>query len=296
MVVAIVILVLVVIVLAIQLIRSEKELRSIAQFLARREATSNARVTISVRTRGFQELGKAINHQLEAHQSERIAIDDQTQKVQKGLTYLSHDIRTPLAGAKGYAQLLEGEANSAEQDRYLEAVGRRLDDASSLLDQLFTYAQVQDPDFHIERDQVDANAVLTNSLVFYYTQFREKGWEPVVDLEDEELALFSDADALGRIFRNLAGNALRYGIDAPLIEQRGAIITFSNRVADPDSLDATQLFERFYRGDTSRTDGGSGLGLAIVAQLSRMLAIDVNATLVEDRLMISLTLPVDQRA
>lgn len=293
MTVVVVILVLIVVVLAVRLVRSEKELRSIAQFLLHRDAKSNARVTISVRTQGFQRLGKAINQQLDRHQGERIALDEQTQKVQKGLTYLSHDIRTPLAGAKGYAQLLESETDPVEQNRYLEAINRRLEDASGLLDQLFTYAQVQDPDYHVVREQMDAHAVLTNSLMFFYTQFREKGWEPVVDLEDEKLIIYSDADALGRIMRNLAGNALRYGIDAPLIEQRGAVITFSNRVADPASLDTVQLFERFYQGDSSRTVGGSGLGLAIVAQLSHALSIDVDAALINDRLAISLTLPLD---
>ena len=126
--------------------RQERELRKLAQFLNRRDSASNARVTISVHSRGCSSLGQAINRQLDRHQGERIAAEEHASEMRQGLTYLSHDIRTPLAGAKGYAQLLEDEGDVTARRRYLEAIARRIDDASKLLDQLFAYAQVQDPD------------------------------------------------------------------------------------------------------------------------------------------------------
>ena len=291
MVVVIVILSVVIVALAVQLLRCERELRAIAQFLVRRNAESNARVTISVHTRGFQRLGQAVNRQLDRHQGERIAAIEQASKVRKGLTYLSHDIRTPLAGAKGYAQLLTEETDPAMQVRYIGAIERRLNDSSRLLDQLFSYAQVQDPDFRVTRDPVDANAVLVDALVSFYAQLQEKGWEPAVALEDDKRVVVSDADALGRIFRNLVSNTLRYGIDAPVVEQRGRKISLSNRVVDPEAFDTTRLFDRFYQGDESRSGEGSGLGLAIVAQLARALDVDVFASLDADRLTVSLVFP-----
>ena len=106
---AVALLAIVVIVLAVQLVRSERELRSIARFLVDRNASSNARVTVSIHTRGFVRLGQAINRQIDRHQGERIALEENKRDLRRGLTYLSHDIRTPLAGAQGYAQLLADE-------------------------------------------------------------------------------------------------------------------------------------------------------------------------------------------
>lgn len=285
---AVALLALAVVVLAVQLARSERELRSIARFLVDRDTLSNTRVTVSVHTRGFVRLGQAINRQIDRHQGERIAAEENKRDLRRGLTYLSHDIRTPLSGAQGYAQLLADEQDETERARYLDVVERRLDDVSGLLDQLYAYAQVQDPDYRIERERVDVSQVLVESLASLYAPFKERGWTPDIQLADEPLIALSDGDSLGRIFRNLVVNALRYGSEAPRIVQEGTAITFSNRVANPEAIDAERLFERFYQGDSARAGEGSGLGLAIVAQLAKALDIKLAARLEGDVLSISL--------
>lgn len=298
MAVAVALLALIVVVLAVQLVRSEVELRSIAQFLVNRDSQSNARVTISVHTRGFVRLGQAINRQIDRHQGERIAAEENKRDLRRGLTYLSHDIRTPLAGAQGYAQLLTGEEDEVLRSRYLDVVERRLDDVGGLLDQLYTYAQVQDPDYRIERERVDVSQVLVESLASLYAPFKERGWTPDIQLADEPLVALSDEDSLARIFRNLAVNALRYGSEAPRIVQVGHAITFANRVADPSSIDVERLFDRFYQGDAARAGVGSGLGLAIVAQLAKTLGIKLDARLKgdeDDMLEIALEFPRKRR-
>ena len=98
--------------------------------------------------------------------------------------------------------------------------------------------------------------------------------------------VLAEHEALGRMFRNLTVNALRYGVAAPAIEQRGSAISFSNRVADPDTIDTDRLFERFYQGDEARADEGGGLGLAIVSQLARAVKASCHAVLEDDRLTI----------
>ncbi|QOS68200.1 HAMP domain-containing histidine kinase [Eggerthella guodeyinii] len=285
---AVALLALAVVVLAVQLARSERELRSIARFLVDRDTLSNTRVTVSVHTRGFVRLGQAINRQIDRHQGERIAAEENKRDLRRGLTYLSHDIRTPLSGAQGYAQLLADEQDETERARYLDVVERRLDDVSGLLDQLYAYAQVQDPDYRIERERVDVSQVLMESLASLYAPFKERGWTPDIQLADAPLIALSDGDSLGRIFRNLVVNALRYGSEAPRIVQGGTAITFSNRVANPEAIDAERLFERFYQGDAARAGDGSGLGLAIVAQLAKALDIKLAARLEVDVLSISL--------
>lgn len=289
--IAVALLAVAVVALTVQLVRSERELRAIARFLVARDTQSNARVTVSVHTRGFVRLAQAVNRQLDRHQGERIAAEEGKRDLRRGLTYLSHDIRTPLAGAQGYAQLVAVEEDEALRARYLDVVGRRLDDVAGLLDQLYAYAQVQDPDHRIEREPVNVNDVLAEALASLYTAFKERGWEPAIELENDPLVASSDADALARIFRNLAVNALRYGCDAPSIVQSGRTVTFSNRVANPQDVNVERLFERFYQGSAARTGEGSGLGLAIVEQLAKALGIAVSARLDGDMLSIALEFP-----
>lgn len=270
-------------------LRYERELRRMARFLNEREPSGNARMTAEVRTSGVLGLARGVNAQLDALQGERIASSEAQQAFQVGLTCLSHDIRTPLAGAQGYLQLVESEPDPAAKARYLDAVARRLDDVRQLLDDLFAFAQVQDPSFAVACEPVRAADVLGDVLAGLYPQFRERGWQPVVELDDDALVR-ADHDALARVFRNLVANALRHGADAPAIVQRGGTVTFSNRVADPDALDMDRLFERFYQGAGTRSTAGAGLGLAIVSQLTAAMDAQVAATLEGDILRIEVVL------
>lgn len=269
--------------------RYERELRRMARFLDQREPAGSARMTTGVRTRGMLSLARGVNAELRELQDERIAAQQGRQAFQTGLTCLSHDIRTPLAGAQGYLQLVDGEEDPAEKARFLSAAAHRLGDVRALLDDLFSFAQVHDPSFEVVCEPMKPADVVGDVLMGLYPQFRERGWEPSVTLDDEALAL-ADAEALARIVRNLAANALRHGAAAPVVVQRGARISVENRVANPDALDVDRLFERFYQGEGSRSSGGAGLGLAIVAQLAASMGATVAAALEGDRLRIEVAL------
>ncbi len=289
-----------------------REVRRMARFLRERDARSNARLTVEAPGRSFAELASAVNGQLDAAQEERVAARRQQQEFQRDLASLSHDIRTPLMGAKGYLRLaqdvgagFEGVAEAAgphaedaegtaeaeraagphAEDaeaarlRRLAAAEARLDDMRALLDQLFAYAQANDPDLALDLRPVRVLPVLADVLVGQYPAFERQGWEPHVDFQDEALLVDADPEALARIFENLVVNALRHGVSAPTIEQRGGTVTFANEVSDPAALDVERLFERFYRADVSRTSPGSGLGLAVAASLAEAMGMRLDARL-----------------
>lgn len=96
------------------------------------------------------------------------------------------------------------------------------------------------------------------------------------------------------MFENLIDNALRHGSSAPTIEQRGRTVTFANEVADPDAVDANRLFERFYRGDASRSTPGTGLGLAVAASLANAMGMRLGAQMRGRELLIELALPGEE--
>lgn len=261
----------------------ERQLRRLARSLRERDAHSNTRLTVEAPGRGFVELAAAVNGQLDAAQKERVEALRRQREFQRDLASLSHDVRTPLMGAKGYVRLAQdgrdqpgGEEAAA---RHLAAAEARLDDMGALLDQLFAYAQASDPDLALDLRPVRVLPLLADVLVGHYPAFDERGWEPQVDFEDEALATDADAEALARIFENLVGNALRHGASTLAVRQRGRVVTFANEVADPSALDVTRLFERFYRADASRSASGAGLGLAVSASLAEAMGMRLSARL-----------------
>lgn len=268
-----------------------RELKRMARFLRTRDTRSNSRLTTEMPGSGFADLARAVNGTLDAAEAERRETAAEQRQFQRDLASLSHDIRTPLMGAKGYVSLAADEPDDARRAHYLQAAETRLGDMEVLLDALFAYARATDAAPDLDLRPVAVLPVLAEVLTGQFPAFEERGWEPEVSFSDESFTVEADSEALARMFENLVSNALRYGAAAPRITQQGLALTFANKVHDPEALDVNRLFERFYRADAARAKGGAGLGLAVVASLASAQGIEVRAALENDELALTLTFP-----
>lgn len=272
------------------------ELRRMARFLRERDPRSNGRLTTGAPTPGLTDLADAVNAQLDRADSVRIDDLRHRQEFQRDLSALSHDIRTPLTGAKGYLQLAAADEDPAVRARHLAAATERIDGTAALLDQLFSYTKASDPDLALDMGPIAIRPLLEQVLLGHYPEFEQRGWEPSVDFEDDACTTEADREALTRIFENLVANALRYGSDALRVEQqvardeRRAHLVFSNRVEDPAHIDEQRLFERFYQADSTRGGCGAGLGLSTAAKLAEVMGMEISAHMEGDVLSIELEL------
>lgn len=267
------------------------ELRRIARFLRGRDPQSNARVTAGGAP-GVTDLADAVNAELDRSAQAHIEALRHQQEFQRDLSALSHDIRTPLMGAKGYLQLARDEGDPAERARHLDAAAARIDTTTELLDQLFAYTKSTDPDLALKMEPVALKPFVEEILLGQYPAFEERGWEPQVTFEDATATLEADREALARILTNLVVNALRHGSSAPIIAQRTengrVLLSMSNTVEDPTAIDPDRLFDRFYQADSARGAKGSGLGLSVAANLARAMGMELSAELAGNTLTITL--------
>ena len=274
--------------------RREREVSRIARELLNHDIASNARILLHVHTPALEALAQAINALLEAEQERAIAHRRSREAFQEDLAALSHDIRTPLAGAQGYLQLARMTDNAQEHSNDIVRAEERLSSMRTLVDGLFEYAQATDPSFSPECVPVALMPVLSEVLADVYPRFIAREWEPHISIDDETVSVLADERALTRVLENLMTNALRYGISAPRIvsqtkEDRVALCV-SNDVPDASALDTNKLFDRFYRAETARSGEGSGLGLAIVAHLVDAMGGEVQAWLDQSTLTIEIIL------
>ncbi|MCH9275324.1 HAMP domain-containing histidine kinase [Bifidobacterium amazonense] len=276
-----------------------REMRRMARFLHERPAGSNARLDVRLPGGASRELAQAVNEQLDAIQSERIAAMSKAEEFQRDLSSLAHDVRTPLMGAQGHIQLalsgmgaddgadahaVASDGGAAERERHLTAALQRLDDMRGLLDQLFAYARANDPDRTLDLEPVAVEPLIAEVLVGHYPEFEERGWEPTLAFDDERFTLEADRTALRRIVDNLVVNALRHGDGAPTITQHGGMIAFSNPLSRQSAaaIDTDRLFDRFYQADDARGTQGSGLGLAVVRSLAVAMRLRLTASIDHD--------------
>ena len=258
------------------------DLRRLTAFLRNRSPQGNARASAGTAP-GVTALAEAINGELDRSAQAHIEALRHRREFQRDLAALSHDIRTPLTGAKGYLQLAVGEDDPLARTRHLEAATRRIDATCELLDQLFAYTKSADPDLALDIEPLALKPIVEEALLGHYPAFEERGWEPSAAFEDDAATAMADREALARILDNLVVNALRHGAAAPTVDARRVgeriVLRVSNEVANPAAIDVDRLFERFYQADASRGRAGSGLGLAVAANLAHAMGMEIGAEL-----------------
>lgn len=268
---------------------TERQMRALADALAVR-GRDLRRVRLRFPTRAARALAQEANGLIDEADAARLKAAEERRELQRNLATFSHDVRTPLAGAQGYLQLYAVAESDEERSECVAAAIERLGVMRVLVDQLFEYAKAVSDDRELAREPVDVADVLGECLAELYPSFVERGWAPEV-AADEAVEVLADREALTRIVENVLGNCLRHGSGAPRIELRGEngfALSISNEAEGLETLDASRLFERFYRGDAARSTGGSGLGLSIAADLARAMGMSLEATVADGRFTVTL--------
>ncbi len=189
---------------------------------------------------------------------------------------VSHELRTPLATLRGYIEALEHEHGDQLPAHDLDVIQNEVRRLTELIDDLFTLARAEAQQLPLTFEAVDAK-VLVQRLVDTIAPLarRERHIEVVAALPAMLPLVYADRNRLEQVLLNLVQNALRHtppgGIVAIEGLADGASITLT--VADtgvgiPEG-ELSLVFERFFRGDSSRAreTGGAGLGLALVQEL-----------------------------
>ena len=247
---------------------------------------SNLRLTVRMSGIAPRRLCQAVNARLEEGRRLRLETSRREQELKYTMACISHDIRTPLAGAMGYLQLLEGEPE--RQAEYLGIVQKRLDELDSLLDELFLYTRLQGGSLPLECGSMSALPLLWDALAEFYPQLTAAGVEPELLFDREDMTVWASPEALGRVYRNLIANALRHGGRGLEVSGREGEICFSNELRPGPRPDPEHLFDRFYQSSPAQAKGGAGLGLSIVRELMERMGGRVSAQITGDILEIRL--------
>ncbi|WP_321971400.1 HAMP domain-containing sensor histidine kinase [Paratractidigestivibacter sp.] len=264
-----------------------REARRAASVLERRVPGSSEKLAIYLPFCYFKRLATAFNSALDEERGLALKERKRSSDLLRMLSDLSHDIRTPLAAARGHLQLAVLEDGAGESGGVVGAVDHinaalgRIGATSAILDQMLDLTRASDPDKTYDLAPTPLLPALLGVLDNHEAELLSL--EPAVSFEDEAVQVEADASALERILENLVTNAIRHGRSALRCVERweGAkvLLAMSNEVADPRSIDPSALFDRFYRADSSRSGNGTGLGLAIAKALADGMGMELTTDL-----------------
>lgn len=240
-------------------------------------------ITLEKLDKDTEQLAVSINHLLKKYRYSGQQIERNDSLFRDTITSLSHDLRTPLATANGYIQLLLEQGLSDQQREFVEIANERVSTVKMLLDQLFEFARIEANELKLHNQNTDVNSILRDVLATYFSEFEKKDIMPSIDIPDTPVMIWADKDALSRVFSNIIYNALIHGDGeykiSSAITEKHCKICISNRSETICQEDVPHLFDRFYTTDQSRTKKTTGLGLTIARRLTLQMGGEIEAQL-----------------
>lgn len=268
-----------------------KTVREIGEaFEDRLKSDTNRKIGISSHDACMRRLADDINVQLGVLRAERHRFQRGDTEVKNAITNISHDIRTPLTSIAGYLELLEEEAVSDNAARYLGIIRNRTEILRAMVEELFDFSVDTSAELELRREAVDVNRLLQESLAAFYANFQEYQITPEIHMTEVRIIRQADAAALGRVFSNLLGNALKYSDgDLEVVLRDDGEILFANTAAGLSHVEVERLFDRFYTVENARRS--RGLGLSIARLLMENMKGQITAEYRDQKLIIRLRLP-----
>ena len=249
----------------------------------------------------LSDLEKKLNYlKRESLTNEKLARENE-QKKDELIVYLAHDIKTPLTSMIGYLSILNemDDMPKKQQEKYIKIALDKSYRLEELINELFDVARFNSEKIILEKEKLNLNLMLAQIIDDFYPTLSELNKK--IELNNEQqIMLVADPDKLGRVFNNLIKNAINYSAENSNIRinvrknEYNIIVDIINegRQIPKEKLD--QIFEKFYRLDSSRISktGGSGLGLAIAKDIVQLHGGQIKAISSEKETLFRVELPL----
>lgn len=213
---------------------------------------------------------------------------------------VAHELRTPLTNIRGYLEALDDGVLPASKKN----ISLLLDETmrlAHLVEDVLQLARADAAKSRLVLEPTDiAKMVQTVSKTIFSRFAVEKNLTVAVDVGKGPAIVSIDAKQVNRVVRNMADNAARYTpengeVNIRLVRENNVMrVSFTNTAGDLDPDDVPFMFERFYRGEKSRSreHGGAGIGLSIAKELIEAHGGAVGAAPAGETITVWFELPV----
>jgi heavy metal sensor kinase len=235
------------------------------------------RVPVTGREDEIDQLAVTFNQMLDRIQTLVSGIKEMTDNI-------AHDLKSPITRIRGEAELTL--VGSGSREEYEAAAASAIEECDRLIEMINTMLFISRTEAGVtqpERAEMDIAALVRDACRLFKAPAEEKG----ITLDGrgpERLALSGDIRLLQRMIGNLLDNAIKYTrangrVDVAVRSLTGGRVEIEVRDTGPgiSATDLPHVFERFYRGDPSRSLTGAGLGLSFARAVARAHGGDITA-------------------
>lgn len=223
------------------------------------------------------QLGTALNRMLDRIAGALSARHASETRVRQFVADASHELRTPLAAIRGYTELAQRRSDVVPDDvaHAMSRVESETGRMTQLVEDMLLLARL-DTGRPLVREPVDLSRLVVDTVSDAHAAGPEHRWS--LDLPPEPVVIEGDEARLHQVLANLLANARTHTPPGTSVttalavgDDGGAVLTVTDDGPGIPRWLQPEIFERFARGDTSRSrrGGSTGLGLAIVAAVVR---------------------------
>ncbi|HMQ27571.1 MAG TPA: HAMP domain-containing sensor histidine kinase [Acidimicrobiales bacterium] len=219
------------------------------------------------------------------------------------IAWVSHDLRTPLAGIRAIAEALEdGIVDDPDTvARYHATLGKEVERLGLLVDDLFELSRAQQGVIRLEWERFSLDELVADAIAGIRPVADAKGVVVEGRVADGGLAVHGSPPELLRALRNILGNAVRHTpadgsvVVEATVDGEQALVTVADTGGGIPEDHLDRVFDAGFRGDDARTPGtgGAGLGLAIAHALVQAHQGDITVSNADGGARFVVRFPVD---
>jgi len=217
----------------------------------------------------------ALSRELEATAGKLRESRERERKMERSrrqlVAWVSHDLRTPLAGLRAMAEAL-ADGIAADAGRYHKQIHAEVTRLSGMVEDLFELSRIESGRLSLSKEPIDVGDLVSDAVASMEALARARGVH-LAGVAACPLVIQADARELSRVLANLLTNAIRHTPQDGRVqvtataEAEGVLVSVADGCGGIPEADLASVFELAWRGTSARTpgsDGGAGLGLAIV--------------------------------
>ncbi|MCQ2098618.1 MAG: HAMP domain-containing histidine kinase [Fibrobacter sp.] len=205
-------------------------------------------------------------------------------KRQDFVSAITHELKTPLAAIKMYAELLQNSwvANEEKKQRYYNQIASEADRLSRLIQNVLNLSKLDGNRWNVQLRMERPKAVIDDFIATYGKNVEKQGFELTVstDMEADKIHQLIDRDAIMQILMNLVDNSLKFSKNADYkmvnieLAIKGTDMYMAVRDYGPGipQSEMKKVFQEFYRveNEMTRQTSGTGIGLSMVKKLCNL--------------------------
>ncbi len=189
----------------------------------------------------------------------------------------SHEFKTPMVSVHGFAkQLKKGGLTKEQEQEYIDIILSESQRLINMSTNILLLGRLENQEVISDKVKFSLDEEIRQSILMLCEQWSAKDIEIIPELQ--EIEYYGNPDVLKHVWLNIIGNAIKYTDEKGCIEvtlkavpeNEGIELVVSDNGIGMDGATTERIFEKFYQGDSSRSNSGNGLGLAMVKRITEL--------------------------